>query len=217
MNYQGSYSYNQKLIVTGVYSVTTDFFANIFEITGDNRNQIIPRNMDKVVNYGLNINYPFEISKSWNFVGFINAYYREYEGSLEGTNIDLSVNNYNFRMQNNIKLPWDITLDLTYFIENNWIWRGSINVRGNQELNLGLRKNFLDKRLQIRVTGADIFKTTNNYFYDGNYGGIALDGVRGFDTQRFGMGLTFKFGNLKAKNEIKTKSALDDELNRIDN
>ena len=108
-------------------------------------------------------------------------------------------------------------MDLTYFIENNWIWRGSIYVRGNQELNFGLRKNFLNKRLQIRITGADIFRTTNNYFYNGNYGGIVLDGVRGFDSQRFGIGLTFKFGNQKARISGKTNSALDDELNRIEN
>lgn len=217
MNYQASYSYNQKLIVTGNYSVTNDFFANIFEITGDNRNQIIPRNMEKVVNYGVNISYPLDMTKFWSFVGFVNASQRNYEGNLEGTNIDLSVTNYNFRIQNNIKLPWNITLDLTYFIENNWIWRGSIYVRGNQELNFGLRKNFLDKRLQIRITGADIFRTTNNYFYNGNYGGIVLDGVRGFDSQRFGMGLTFKFGNQKARISGKTNSALDEELNRIEN
>lgn len=217
MNYQVSYTYKQKLILTNTYSVTNDFFANIFEITGENSNQIIPRNMEKMSNYGLNISYPLEVSKFWSFVGFAEGSHRNYDGNLEGTNIDLSVTNYNFRIQNNINLPWGITLDLTYFIENNWIWRGSINVKGNQDLNFGLRKNFLDKRLQVRITGADIFKTTNDYFYNGNYGGIDIDGVRSFDSQRFGLGITFKFGNSKAKNKRKTNSALDDELNRIEN
>jgi hypothetical protein len=31
------------------------------------------------------------------------------------------------------------------------------------------------------------------------------------------MGITYKFGNIEAKTKIKTKSALDDELDRIEN
>lgn len=217
MNYQVSYSYKQKLIITNTYSETTDFFASIFEIIGENGNQIIPRNMDKATNYGISISYPFEVSKDWDFVLFANGGHKTFKGNLEGTIIDIEATTYDFRIQNNINLPWDILLDLTYFFESDWIWRGSINVRGNHDLGFGLRKDFFNKQLQIRVTGADILKTTNNYFYEGNYGGIDIKGVRSFDTQRFGLGATYKFGNAQAKTNIKTKSALDDELDRIEN
>ncbi len=87
----------------------------------------------------------------------------------------------------------------------------------SEDISFGLRKNFLDKRLQIRITGSDIFRNTNNYFYQGRYGGIEIDGVRSFDTQRFGVGATFKFGNLQAKTRRNSKNALKDELNRIEN
>ncbi len=217
MNYQMSYSYKQKLIITNTYSVTDGFFASIFEIIGENGNQIIPRNMDKATNYGISISYPFEVSKQWDFVLFANGGRKTFKGNLEGTVIDIEATTYDFRIQNNIKLPWDILMDLTYFFQSDWIWRGSIKVRGNHDLGFGLRKDFFKKQLQVRVTGADIIKTTNNYFYEGNYGGIDIKGVRSFDTQRFGLGVTYKFGNTQAKNKIKTKSALDDELDRIGN
>ncbi len=217
MNYQASYAYKKKLIVTNTYSVTKDFFANIFEITGENGNQIIPRNMEKATSYGVSVSYPVTVNEHWDFITFANAAYRTFEGNLEGTIIDITAKTWDFRWQNNINLPWGIKLDLTYYIGSDWVWRGSINVKGNQDIGFGLRKDFLDKRLQIRITGSDIFRTTNDYFYQGNYGGIEIDGVRSFDTQRFGLGATYKFGNLQAKTRRNNKNALEDELNRIEN
>lgn len=82
-------------------------------------------------------------------------------------------------------------------------------------MGFGLRKYFFDKKLQVRITGSDILRTTNDYFYNGEYGGIKIKGIRSFDSQRFGAGITWKFGNQKAKTKSKTNSALDDELNRI--
>lgn len=217
MNYQLSYSYKQKLIVTNTYSVTRDFFASIFEITGTGSNQIIPRNMQRATDYGVSLSYPVEVTKKWTINAFLEGSYATYQGDLEGTVIDLKNTNYNCRLQNSIKLPGNLLLDLTYSVGSDWVWRGSVRVRGNQSTSFGLRKDFFDKQLQLRITGADIFKTTNDYFYRGDYGGILIDGVRSFDTQRFGLGITWKFGNQQAKTRKNANSALDEELNRINN
>ena len=106
-------------------------------------------------------------------------------------------------------------MDLTYGRYSDWIWRGSIQVRGNQYLDFGRRKDFLDKRLQVRLTGADVLRTTNAYFYNGNYGGIEIDGVRSFDTQRFGAGATWKFGNQKLKAAKRPRGAMEEEMRRL--
>lgn len=215
MNYQATYSFMQKLTITNSYSVTKDFFASIFEIVGENGNRIIPRNMERATNYGVAISYPQTITKDWDFIAFLNGNRNTYKGNLEGTEIDLTGTFFNVRIQNNIKLPLGITMDMSYFQESGFVWRGSINVKGNKDLSFGLRKEFFDKNLQIRITGADILKTTNQYFYNGFYGGIQLDGVREFDSQRFGIGATWKFGNQSIKTKKKSTSGMDEELNRL--
>jgi iron complex outermembrane recepter protein len=215
MNYQLSYAYKQKLTITNSYSVTKDFFATIFEISGEKGQILIPRNMEKATNYGLSISYPLEVSKFWDFIVFADGAYRTFRGDLEGTVIDLTATTYNFRIQNNIKLPWGINMDVTYNKFSDWIWRGSVRVKGNQGLAFGIRKEFFNKKLQVRITGADIFRTDSDYFYVGDYGGIFVDGVRTFDNQRFGVGATWKFGNQKAKVRKKSASAMDEELNRL--
>ncbi len=217
MNYQVSYAYKQKLTISSTYSVTRDFFATIFEATGENGQILIPRNMDRATHLGVSISYPLEVSKAWEFVAFLDGAYRTFMGNLEGTVIDLTATTYTLRMQNSLKLPWGILMDLTGEINSDWIWRGSIRVRGNPLVNGGLRKDFFDKRLQVRITGNDILRTNSDFFYNGNYGGILVTGSRTFDNHRFGAGLTFKFGNQKLKTRKKSGSALDDELNRLQN
>ena len=215
MNYQATYSFRQKLAITNQYSVTEDFFASIFEITGDDRNVIIPRNMERATRYSISASYPLTVSKFWEFTTFLDGGSSTYQGNLEGTEIDLSQATWSARMQNNFKLPWGISMDLTYGRYSDWIWRGSIRVRGNQYLDFGFRKDFLDKRLQVRLTGADILRTNSDYYYRGDYGGIGIDGVRSFDNRRFGAGATWKFGNQKVKAAKRPRGAMEEEMRRL--
>ena len=84
MNYQAVYSFRQKLTITNQYSVTKDFFATIFEITGDDRNVIIPYNMGQVKQYSISASYPLEVSKFWEFTTFLDGGHNTYRGNLEG-------------------------------------------------------------------------------------------------------------------------------------
>jgi hypothetical protein len=88
-------------------------------------------------------------------------------------------------------------------------------MEGIHQLNFGLRKDFFDKRLQLRITGQDILRTASDYPYASDYGGIVVDGVYTEDGRRFGAGATFKFGNQKAKTKVRKSDGLDDELDRI--
>ena len=217
MNYQVSYSYKQKLVITNSYSETKDFFAKIIEITEGDKTQIIPRNMQKATNYAISVSYPITVNKFWDVLIFGNTSRKTFQGDLEGTVIDIKSVLWDFQIQNNLNLPQGILMDITYTQQSEWIWRGSVYIKGNYGLSFGIRKDFFDKKLQLRITGNDILNTASKYPYYSNYGGIALEGIYRSDGQRFGMGATFKFGNQQSKSNKKTKSALDEELNRISN
>jgi iron complex outermembrane recepter protein len=214
-NYQVSYSWKRRLVISNTYSITRDFFANIFITEGERGSILTPRNMDKVTNNGLSITYPVQAFEWWQFNTFFNYNYETYKGDLEGTVIDLSVSKYNFRVQNMLKLPGDVNLELTYYIYSPFIWRGSVEVEGNQGLEVGVRKAFLNRSLIVQLTGNDVLRTNSDYFYTSNYGGIVSDGVRTFDNQRFGFSLTWNFGNQQAKARQRSRSAIDEEMRRI--
>ncbi|MCB8994669.1 MAG: TonB-dependent receptor [Bacteroidales bacterium] len=214
-NYQLSYSYKRKLVISNTYSVTHDFFAMIVEAVGDKSNIIIPRNMQKVINNGLSVSYPLKVSKWWEFSTFLIYNYESYYGKLETTVIDLSANILNFRMQNTIRLPLGITSELTGYYQSPWIWRGSVNIKAYYGLNFGIKKNFFKDRLQVQVSGNDILNTNSVFYFKSNYGGQDLNGNVRFDNHRYGFNLTWQFGNQKAKVGRRNKSAIDEEMRRI--
>ena len=213
-NYQFTYGYKQKLIISTTYTQTKDYFATLFEDIGNGATQVIPRNLDNINTYALSISYPIQILKNWEVQGMANASRQEFSGNLEGTIININANLWDYSIQNNINLPAGILMNISYFQQSNWVWRGSILISGTSNLDFGIRKDFFAKRLQVRITGADIFRTTTDYPYDGDYGGILLKGVYTSDQQRFGAGFTWKFGNQKVKAARKV-NGLDDELKRL--
>ena len=214
-NYQITYSFRRKLVISDTYSVTRNFFANIFETVGDKGNVIIPRNMDKVTNNGLSVSYPQKVFKWWQFSTFFVYNYETYGGDVEGTIIDLKANIFDFRMQNAIKLPLAIDMELSYYISSPWIWRGTVYVKGNQTLSLGVKRAFINERLLLQANVYDIFNTGSVYYYDSDYGGMIVDGDISFDSRRISFSATYRFGNQQAKTGRKKKSAMDEELQRI--
>ena len=214
-NYQLTWSFNRKLVVSNTFSVTHDFFATIFQTVDEKSNVLIPYNMQKVINNGLSVSYPLKVSKWWEISSFLIYNYEKYDGNLEGTIIDLKADIANIRIQNKIKLPADILMELTYNYSTPWIWRGSVKVDSYHKLDFGIKKSFFKEMLQTSLTISDIFNTASDYHYKSNYGGQIINGVISFDNRRIGISATYKFGNQKLKTGKKSKSAMDDELKRI--
>jgi iron complex outermembrane receptor protein len=176
---------------------------------------LIPRNMQKATNNGLSVSYPQKVFKWWEFSSYFIYRYSTYDGDIGGTIIDLKANIFNFRMQNNFKLPKGISFELSYYATSPWIWRGTIKIKGSHRVNVGIKREFMNSRLLLQFTGADIFRTNSDYYYESNYAGMIIDGVRTFDNRRFGFSATYKFGNQKSKAPTRKESAMEDELKRI--
>lgn len=172
--------------------------------------------MDNATNFGVSVSVPVTLSKFWDVLVLGNLSKETFDGNVESTTIDIENNLWNYRIQNNIKISPDFLVDITFTQRSKWIWRGSVFIEGTEGLSFGIRKDFLDKKLQVRITGSDILRTESEYPYTSDYGGIMLDGTYIADNRRFGMGITYNFGGPK-KESKKVKNGLGDELDRIQN
>jgi iron complex outermembrane recepter protein len=213
-NYQVSYSFRRKLVVSNTYSVTNNFFANVFLGDGEKGNVLGPQNLDKAINNGLSVSYPLTVAKWWQFSTFFQYNYESYGGDVEGAVIDVNANIFNFRIQNNLRLPLGFQMELTGYYTSPWIWRGSVNVDGYFRINTGLRRSFLDDKLMLQASVNDLFDTGSDYYYRSDYGGMIVDGVIFFDGRRFAVSASYNFGNQQLKAR-RSKSALDEELKRL--
>jgi iron complex outermembrane receptor protein len=213
-NYQLTYSFKRKLVISNTYSITRNYFANIFEAVGDKGNIIIPRNMEKAIVNGLSVSYPLKVTNWWEFSTFLLYNYESYQGDIEGTLINLDAHILDFRMQNELRIPGDFHLELSFYATSNSIWRGSLYIDRTYSVDLGVKREFLNKKLMIQAAALDIFDTGSIYLYHGNYGGMITEGDVFFDGRRVSLNLSYKFGNQKVKTRS-SKSSLDEELNRI--
>jgi hypothetical protein len=213
-NYQISYSLKRKLVISNNYSVTKNFFANILLQNGEKGNIMTPSNLDKAIVNGFSVSYPLSVTKWWEFSSFLIYNYEAYSGNVEGSIIDLKANILNFRIQNNLKLPWETQLDLTGEASSPFIWRGSLRIKEYWLLSAGIKKSVFNNKLLLQVAARDIFNTGSNYYYKSNYGGMIFDGVAFFDGRRISFSATYRFGEQDAKNR-RRKSSLDSELERI--
>jgi iron complex outermembrane recepter protein len=215
MNYQLNFSFNQKLTGSIGHSVTSNFFASIFEVVETEKSILIPQNLDKINITSLNVSYPVRVMKNWEIIGFGGLNRENYRGQLQNADIDLSVTTYYFRFQNSVTLPAGISMDATYAYNSPLIWRGSLTIQSFSRIDIGFRKNFLEERLQLRITGADILRQGGDFIYSGNYGGIDIEGIRSVDNQRVGISLTWRFGNQELRTAQRRSSALEEETQRL--
>ena len=213
-NYQITYSFKRKLVISNTYSITDNYFANIFKAVGEKGNIISPRNMEKAIVNGLSVSYPLKVTNWWAFSTYLIYNYEKYQGNIEGTLIDLEANILDLRIQNEIKIPGDIQMEVSFYATSPSIWRGSLIIDKYYSLDLGLKREFFSKRLQLQAAVRDIFNTGSLYLYSGEYGGMNIDGDAYFDGRRISLNATYKFGNQKVKSR-RSKSSLDDELRRI--
>jgi iron complex outermembrane recepter protein len=211
-NYQLTWMYRRKLVISNTYSITRDFFSWIFIMQDEKGTILTPRNMNKVTDNGLNVSLPVQVFRWWEITTSAGYNLAHYTDDTHG--INLKANIYNYRTQHVFKLPADIGLELTYYGNSPFIFRGSIQVEGFHGLNVGLRKSFLERKILLQLTGNDVFRTNSDYFYKSNYGGLITDGIRTVDNQRFGFSLTWNFGN-QNKNKQRNRSAIDEELKRL--
>lgn len=215
MNYQFNFSLNQKLTGSIGHSVTSNFFASILEVLEIEKTIVIPQNMDNINITSFNISYPLRLMKNWEITGFGGLNLENYRGQFQNADIDLSATTYNFRFQNSVTLPAGISMDATYAYNSPLIWRGSLTIQSFSRIDIGFRKNFMEDRLLLRITGADLLRQGSDYDYSGNYGGMDIIGVRSVDDRRAGISLTWRFGNQELRSAKQRSSALEVETERL--
>lgn len=213
-NYQLSYQFRRKLVISNTFSITHNYFSRIFEIDGEIGNVISPQNMDRAIINGLSASYPQKLTKWWQFSTFFLYNYEKYQGDINGTLIDVKAHVINFRMQNDIRLPLDIQVEVSAYINGPSVWGGTTRIDGYYSIDAGLKREFLDDRILLQASVRDLFNTGSLYRYSSDYGGMLIDGTAFFDGRRIMLNATYKFGNSKVKTR-KSNSAIQEELRRI--
>lgn len=213
--YSNSFSFNylktwkaNSLLLSAYYRPTTDVMQRVnYQSTDDGMMYSTTMNVTKSTSSGLELTMKNKICDRLNLTTSANAYYYELDGFsyvIDGQTVTGESNHnftWNARMQAALMLPYDISVQLTGRYRSRQVVTQGYR-KANYNLDLGVRKTFLNKALTLALNCRDLLNSRKFKVY------TSSDTFTRYQENRrngrnVSMTLTWSFGNSKAKKQKK--------------
>lgn len=211
-SFELNYIYKNALSF-GLYGyLYQDGFVNVIDYqTQENYNIIYQSNASKGSRFGFSASVPYEVGKWWTMQFGLDAYLETEKSEINNYSYDGNGYGYEFNTYHKFTLPknWVITLN------------GFLNGRAKTptghtpfiyDFSASVRKSLMNEKIQLMAGCSNILRNSmwNNVSTVEN---VTTHWVNKWETRRFYIQLTYRFGSNKEK-KVKNTS-LDDEKNRI--
>lgn len=211
-SFELNYIYKNALSF-GLYGyLYQDGFVDVIDYqTPENYNIIYQSNAAKGSRFGFSASIPYEVGKWWTMQFGLDAYLENEKSEINNYSYDGNGYGYEFNTYHKFTLP------------KNWVitWNGFLNGRAKTptgyipliyDFSASVRKSFMDEKVQLMAGCSNILRNSmwNNVSTVEN---VTTHWVNKWETRRFYLQLTYRFGSNKEK-KVKNTS-LDEEKNRI--
>ena len=120
-------------------------------------------NLDRGRNYGIELINTLRVGKKLDMTASVNGYRSVIEGRADDQTVDANGYLMNANLQLGYELPGGVQTQLTYFYRSPGV-RPQGRIRTIQSLDLGFRKEILNKRGAITLRATDLFNTRRYRF-----------------------------------------------------
>ena len=217
MNYEFTYSLNNKYFATISYSKTSDNITDVLKPTVENGNIVVVQtndNLSAASYFGLYLIAPVKVTKWWDMNNSANFYYGSYTGNIADTSIKNQGNfTFNVNSINSFKLGNGFTGEITGNYRAREVY-AYMNLKPNWYLNIGAQKKFKNNST-LKLAINDIFFTSNPEASN-IYSNYVENFVVRRETRVATISYTYNFGSSKNGQPRKTGGA-DDLKQRIGN
>jgi outer membrane receptor protein involved in Fe transport len=172
------------------------------------------KNFDKQQIFSISIGSPLPIKKWWN--GYVNiwANNQKFTGQIGDNKVNQNIYSYGAYMQHSFTLGKDYTAEVSGWFNGPGVWGGTWKTKSQGTVDLGLQKQFLQKRASIKLAATDIFHTAPwNAVND--FGGLYIKGGGSWESQTFRVSLSWRFGSNQISSSRERKTGLESEAKRI--
>lgn len=206
--------FKYRLTTTLNYSHVTDVFARVPDTTDKTKGFLTKKNLATQDIVALNISYPFQY-KNYSFFATLNSNYSHYLADFGGgdRNIDLKVFALTYYMQNSFKFGKGWTAELSGLYISPSVWQGTIKSNAMGMVDIGMQKNILKNKGNIKAVVSDIFKTMK-WGGTSDFAGVYSTFNGHGELTQFKLNFTYRFGNSQVKAASKRKSAIEEENKR---
>lgn len=216
-NYEVSYNYKKTYNLSLNYSLTRDVITEV--LLPDTAKKALfqtNENLDKQINYGLNLNAPVTLSKWWSSSNNVLVYYLGFRSSdLRGQ--DLNSGKVAFQVNSQHKFSINKTLSAELMADyRSPIEYGTLKISSQYGIDLGISKTLLNKRANIKFALSDVFDTRRQTITSA-YTGLNYNLEQKNETRIGRLSLSYRFGKTEIKPERRRSTGLEDEQRRIKN
>jgi iron complex outermembrane recepter protein len=212
-NIKISHTYKYTLTTALSYAYISDFFAQITDTLGGNRNFLMERNIANQRILNLSVTYPVQIKKWWNTFWSLNAYHTDFS-SHDPKFQDIQANVLNIYGQNTFTLPRKWNLEVSGWFNSPGIWGGTYATRSQGSLDVAVQKKVLRDKMSVRLSVSDLLFTSP---WSGvtQFGGVRINGNGGWESRQVRLNLSYNFGNRQVKNARQRAIGMEEESKRI--
>lgn len=210
-NFEGNLSLVRGLTTSLSYSLTKDYFSQLF-ISKDEQRAIYTRgNVGKLNQYSFNTTYITNLRNWWNLTFQSTLMYKDFQG-FSWTNVNESV----WQWQGSLTQQFKIRKKWNAEISGNYISRHQLDLQEilypTGQVGMSIGRSILQDKASFRIGIRDMFFTQamegyTTFKYFGEYFKVQRD------SRMLTVNFTYRFG--KKVNTVKTRSGnISDELNR---
>ena len=214
-SFELSYSYKKTLNATLGYSHTSDVITEVLlSDTAKKTIFISNQNLATQDSYNLNISSPLQITKWWSSNNNLTVYYNKFESpNLDNAPYESGRLAFNFNTNQTITLNKSTNFELSGYYVSKQVY-GTLLIDQVYAIDMGLSKNLMDKKLNIKLAANDIFNlregritsalSSQNYVVKQKW-----------ESQIFRVTLTYRFGSSNIKGARERSSSADAEARRV--
>jgi iron complex outermembrane receptor protein len=212
-SYELSYTLKKKYNATLGYSLTTDVMVEFPKQLDDQKVTFITReNLAEQINYSLNINAPFTITKWWSMNNNVTGFYLGFKSPQTELNLNNGQYAANGNSINTFVLSKTVKMEGTFNYQSPLTY-GLFQIRSQYSFDAGISKSFAQKKANLKFSVSDVFNTRKQNLTV-NQGNLNFSVFQKNETRVARLTFTYNFGNSKIQSR-RHNSGADDEKSRV--
>ncbi|HXC06033.1 MAG TPA: TonB-dependent receptor, partial [Bacteroidia bacterium] len=209
-----NYTLHGKYVFTVFYNYSTHVIIQVPEQLDATQTTILrTNNIDQSLQPGIAFSAPVTVCKAWEITGNAYFYQKQYTSALPSGNLNTSANTYELYLNNSFKLPQGWGVECSGLYVSPFV-NGLYKTNALYSLSGALKKSFLNKRLQARISIEDALYTyyvQNRVDFQNQHSTIN----QRFDSRIFWISLSYHFSRGPEVKADKHKSGNAEEQQRV--
>lgn len=214
-NFELSYAFKSRLIVTANYNNTNDVISQILRQNNEKKiTYITSENVARFQNMGLSITAPIPLAKWWNANFFTNIYRNRYTGVYNSTPLDIAFTSFTANLSNTFQLGKGLTGELSGFYRYKTVDQLAV-IEPLYQMSVAASKQIMKGKGTVRLNVRDPFAWMR-FSGENKYGDINMRFQNRPDTRQVTATFTWRFGKATQQSQPRRRnSSSQEEQSRV--